>query len=82
MASNGGRSNISAQFTSFLRVGIVYHHGGLSLEEREIAEELYRQGLLKALFCTTTLAAGVNLPAARVIIVNLKVGAGELLSSI
>jgi replicative superfamily II helicase len=82
MASNGGRSNISAQFTSFLRTGIVYHHGGLSLEEREIAEELYRQGLLKALFCTTTLAAGVNLPAARVIIVNLKVGAGELLSSI
>lgn len=42
MASNGGRSNISAQFTSFLRTGIVYHHGGLSLEEREIAEELYR----------------------------------------
>ena len=67
-----GRNLINQDFCTLLSVGLAYHHSGLSLEEREICECLYKQGLLKVLFCTSTLAAGVNLPAGRVIITSTK----------
>ena len=56
--------------------GLAFHHSGLGLDERAIAESLFKKGLVKVLFCTTTLATGVNLPAKRVIIASCKIGRG------
>ena len=45
-----------------------FHHGRLAPESREAVEAAYRAGAVSAVACTTTLSAGVNLPASRVVV--------------
>ncbi|MBN2229899.1 MAG: DEAD/DEAH box helicase [Candidatus Thorarchaeota archaeon] len=48
--------------------GIAFHHAGLDNKERMLVEDAFKDNLLKVVVATPTLAAGVNLPARRVII--------------
>jgi replicative superfamily II helicase len=54
--------------------GVAFHHAGLTTEEREILAESYDQGILRVMVATCSLAAGINLPARRVIINGGRMG--------
>ncbi len=52
--------------------GLAFHHAGLLAEQKELIETEFRSGKIKIICCTPTLAAGLSLPAFRVIITSLK----------
>ena len=48
--------------------GIASHHAGILPAWKELIEQLFQQGLVKVVFATETLAAGVNMPARSTVI--------------
>ena len=66
------QSNLAEQLSSCLSSGVGFHHAGLTNAQRKDVEAAFKSGLLVALTATPTLAAGVNLPARRVLVRDLK----------
>src|ERR1700761_5111877 len=60
-----------------LRRGITAHHAGMLPAFKEVVEELFAAGLVRAVFATETLALGVNMPARTVVIERLDKWNGE-----
>ena len=53
---------------------LIYIDAGLTTEERNIVAEAYDGGVLKVVVATCSLAAGINLPARRVILQGARMG--------
>ncbi|MGP3925757.1 DEAD/DEAH box helicase [Streptomyces sp. 8N616] len=60
-----------------LERGIAAHHAGMLPTFKEIVEELFVRGLVKAVFATETLALGINMPARSVVLEKLVKWNGE-----
>jgi len=54
-----------------LEKGVAFHNAGLSSKQRRIVEQSFKERLIKCIVATPTLAAGINIPAQRVIIRDL-----------
>ncbi|KAI0432995.1 P-loop containing nucleoside triphosphate hydrolase protein [Xylaria sp. FL1042] len=54
--------------------GVAFHHAGMTTEERDLVSTAYDDGVLKVIVATCSLAAGINLPARRVILHNARMG--------
>lgn len=54
--------------------GVAFHHAGLTSEERDLIAAAYDSGIILVCVATCSLAAGINLPARRVILHNVKMG--------
>jgi helicase len=65
----GERTQISDLLAELVRRGTAFHHAGLGGAHRRLIEKAFRNGKIKVLTATPTLAFGVNLPA-RMVIIN------------
>ena len=81
IAIETGSMNAMELYMNALLNGACFHHAGLSVEERTFVEDAFRDRTIRILFCTTTLAAGINLPANIVIIFSLNTGASAISAS-
>jgi helicase len=64
----GAETDMGKSLAACVTKGAAFHHAGLGRPERAVVEEGFRKGLIKCISSTPTLAAGLNLPARRVII--------------
>lgn len=65
------------ELRELLPKGMGTHHAGMARSDRNMIERLFANGVLKVLCCTATLAWGVNLPAAAVIIKGTELYSAE-----
>ena len=57
--------------------GLAAHHAGMLPSFKEVVEDLFADGLVRAVFATETLALGINMPARTVVLEKLEKFNGE-----
>ncbi|KSW11298.1 hypothetical protein CF15_00015 [Pyrodictium occultum] len=71
LRSHGEHRELNDRLARLMSSGVAFHHAGLASYQRDVVEKAFRARVLRVLVATPTLAAGVNLPARRVVVDSL-----------
>ena len=72
VAVRGEKTRLTDQLADAVSKGAAFHHAGLNREHRRLIETAFKEGKIRILSATPTLASGVNLPARTVILGSYK----------
>ena len=72
IAGSTDATKVCRKLAEVVACGAAFHHAGLKPKQRKLIEDHFKRNLIKVICSTPTLAAGVNLPARRAIIRDLK----------
>ncbi|GGJ16329.1 DEAD/DEAH box helicase [Halobellus salinus] len=72
-----GGTETGRRLAAAVESGVGFHHAGLASDHRALVESAYRDRTLGVICATPTLAAGVNVPARRVVVRDLERYTGE-----
>ncbi len=61
-------TTMARKLKSCVSMGMAFHNAGLTSEQRRGVERAFKKGDIKCIVATPTLAAGINLPARRVVV--------------
>ncbi len=70
LLQNNEKTSMVRTLARLVGKGTAFHHAGLNQDCRETVEDGFRKGMIKLISSTPTLAAGINIPARRVIITS------------
>ena len=70
--SGRAQSSLATKLAECIEGGVAFHHAGLTNAQRKLIEDSFKNRILTCLVATPTLAAGVNLPARRVLVRDVK----------
>jgi len=68
LLENNEHTELLKTLASLIKKGVAFHHAGLNQNCRQTVESEFRNGKIKLIAATPTLAEGVNLQARRVVI--------------
>jgi helicase len=71
-------THLVKELKKYLSHGVAFHHAALSTDIRRIIEEGFESRKILILVSTTTLAAGINLPAKRVVVTEPKIATNPM----
>jgi len=64
-------TSMGARLGKCIEAGVAFHHAGLTNDQRGLVEKEFKKTRIKCIVATPTLAAGINLPARRVVVRDL-----------
>lgn len=68
LEGGGESTGMGVKLASCVSKGVAFHNAGLTYSQRRMVEDMFKARRIKCIVATPTLAAGINLPARRVVV--------------
>lgn len=70
------------QIKNLIQKGVCFHHAGLPVIMKEVIEKMFKEGHIKVLFATETVAIGVNMPIRTLVLTSVEKSTGTSIQSL